>query len=70
MLAELARRAFPQLAGVYGAQQPAYDDASWVGMRLAEMLPLPLEDRQRCLEICDALERLDFLQSRIRIAKS
>ncbi|HLS80310.1 MAG TPA: LON peptidase substrate-binding domain-containing protein [Steroidobacter sp.] len=67
LLAELARRAFPQLAAVYGDLQPEYDDASWIGMRLAEMLPLPLEDRQRCLEIRDALERLEFLNQRIKI---
>jgi Lon protease-like protein len=55
---------------VYGGIEPAYGDASWVGMRLAEMLPLPPEDRQRCLEIVDAAERLRFLSERIRIERS
>lgn len=70
MFEDLVRQAFPQLRAVYGGIEPAYGDASWVGMRLAEMLPLPPEDRQRCLEIVDAAERLRFLSERIRIERS
>ena len=39
-----------------------YDDASWVGYRLAELLPLPLSIKQSMLEINDAAVRLDVLQ--------
>ena len=39
-----------------------YDDASWVGYRLAELLPLPLHIKQSMLEINDALVRLAVLQ--------
>jgi uncharacterized protein len=38
-----------------------YDDASWVGYRLAELLPLPLSIKQTMLEINDAGVRLDVL---------
>jgi len=38
-----------------------YDDASWVGYRLAELLPLPLPIKQSMLEINDALVRLQAL---------
>jgi len=38
--------------------QPAYDDASWVGYRLAELLPLPLAIKQSMLEVNDAAVRL------------
>jgi Lon protease-like protein len=38
-----------------------YDDASWVGYRLAELLPLPLHIKQSMLEINDADVRLDVL---------
>jgi uncharacterized protein len=38
-----------------------YDDASWVGYRLAELLPLPLAIKQSMLEINDAGIRLDVL---------
>jgi Lon protease-like protein len=37
------------------------DSASWVGMRLAELLPLPLESKQELLEMTDASARLDRL---------
>ncbi|MCC6868364.1 MAG: LON peptidase substrate-binding domain-containing protein [Burkholderiales bacterium] len=40
----------------------ALDDASWVGYRLAEMLPLPLHVKQSMLEINDATVRLQVLQ--------
>ncbi|MFO1415103.1 MAG: LON peptidase substrate-binding domain-containing protein [Burkholderiales bacterium] len=39
-----------------------YDDASWVGYRLAELLPLPLTIKQSMLEINDADVRLSVLQ--------
>jgi len=38
-----------------------YDDASWVGYRLAELLPLPLSIKQTMLEVNDAGVRLDVL---------
>jgi Lon protease-like protein len=42
------------------------DSASWVGARLAELLPLPLAERQALLELEDALERLARLNQKIR----
>jgi uncharacterized protein len=41
---------------------PDYGDASWVGYRLAEFLPLPLPIKQSMLEINDAGVRLSVLQ--------
>lgn len=38
-----------------------YDDASWVGYRVAELLPLPLSIKQSMLEINDAEVRLTVL---------
>jgi hypothetical protein len=40
----------------------AFDDASWVGGRLAELLPLPLPMKQALLEMNDAEARLAALQ--------
>jgi Lon protease-like protein len=40
----------------------AFDDASWVGGRLAELLPLPLAQKQTLLEMNDADARLAALQ--------
>jgi uncharacterized protein len=67
ILAELLKQALAQVGAIYGATTPRYEDASWVGMRLAEILPLPMPERQRCLEMLDALERLDFLRDRLDI---
>lgn len=39
-----------------------YDDASWVGFRLAELLPLGDAERQHLLEVTDPLERLAALR--------
>lgn len=39
-----------------------FDDASWVGYRLAELLPLPLTIKQSMLEINDAEVRLQVLR--------
>lgn len=40
----------------------SFDDASWVGYRLVEFLPLPLHIKQSMLEINDADVRLRVLQ--------
>ena len=42
-------------------QAPQYDDASWVGYRLAELLPLSDSVKQNMLEINDAEVRLSVL---------
>lgn len=39
-----------------------YDDASWVGFRLSELLPLGDSERQRMLELTDPVERLEALR--------
>ena len=42
----------------------------WVGMRLAEILPLAAIERQELLELNDGPERLQWLQSRLDIQES
>jgi uncharacterized protein len=48
-------------AGPGNFSAPALNDASWVGYRLAELLPLPLPIKQSMLEINDSLVRLKVL---------
>ena len=43
------------------AEPHAFDDASWVGYRLAEILPVPLVAKQKLLELNDSLGRLSIL---------
>jgi len=44
------------------APRSAYDDASWLGFRLAELLPLEPIEQQRMLELNDPLLRLAELR--------
>jgi uncharacterized protein len=60
-LPALLRNVLPQLGEVYTSIEMRLDDAAWVGHRLAEILPLPLADKQSYLELDDPLERLDRL---------
>jgi uncharacterized protein len=48
------------------AEHRAFDDASWVGYRLAELLPMPLTIKQRMLEINDSGVRLGVLAKFLR----
>ncbi len=60
-LAELLHTVLPQLGEVYTDIPMRLDDAAWVGHRLAEILPIPLPDKQSYLEIDDPIRRLDEL---------
>ena len=39
-----------------------FDDADWVGMRLAEILPIQMLARQKLLELESPLDRLEIIQ--------
>jgi Lon protease-like protein len=60
-LADLLRNVLPQLGEVYTDIEMRLDDAAWVGHRLAEILTIPLHDKQSCLEIDDPVSGLDLL---------
>jgi len=60
-LADLLQTVLPQLGEVYTGMELHLDDAAWVGHRLAEILPIPLTDKQLCLELDDPIQRLDYL---------
>jgi len=60
--AKLLEQALPQMGDFFKHLEPHYDDAAWVGGRLAEIMPLALQDKQRLLEMDDPIERLHVLQ--------
>lgn len=62
-LVELLRTVLPELGGHYSKMGARLDDATWVGHRLAEILPIPLEYKQAYLELDDPLARLDGIAS-------
>jgi uncharacterized protein len=44
------------------APRSYYDDAGWLGFRLAELLPLAREEQQQLLEMTDPMQRLTTLR--------
>lgn len=65
-LAEALRRILPELGELYAQVARRFDDAAWVGHRLAELLPLATPDKQRLLELSDPVTRLAALAPLIR----
>ena len=61
-LARLLRQLLPELGDLYASVEPRFDDTSWVGYRLSEILPLALADRQHSLELDDPVERLELIE--------
>jgi hypothetical protein len=64
-LAELLRKLLAEVP-IYANVEVAYGDATWVGARFAEILPLPLATKQALLETRDAIERLDRIAASLR----
>jgi Lon protease-like protein len=58
-LVELLEAVLPELGGPYETMPRRLDEAAWVGHRLAEIMPIPLADKQIYLELSDPVERLD-----------
>ena len=65
-LATLLGSVIDDLGRLYDAIEKRYEDAAWVGCRLAEILPMPPADKQRCLELSDPVELLKFLRPMLR----
>ena len=59
LLATILERLIEKAGGPFAkAGRSCYDNASWVGFRLAELLPLDLPERQQLLQMTDPLQRL------------
>lgn len=67
-LADLLRKVLPELGEPYASMAGDFSDASWVGCRLAEILPLTPTDKLSLLEIDVPVERLARLNSLVRRA--
>jgi uncharacterized protein len=63
LLQSILERLVDTMAPHWRLVPPAmYDDASWVGFRLAELLPLDVAEQQHMLELTDPLQRLAELR--------
>jgi Lon protease-like protein len=60
-LGATVRHALEELAEQYQHVEKKFEDASWVGGRLAELLPIELDDKQALLELDDPVARLEAL---------
>jgi Lon protease-like protein len=65
-MAALLKTVINDLGRLYDAIDKRYDDAAWVGYRLAEILPMPVAEKQACLELTDPIERLRLLRPMLR----
>jgi Lon protease-like protein len=65
-LGELLRKVLPELGELYANVPKYFSNASWVGCRLAEILPIALSEKQYCLELDDPIARLARLSPLIR----
>jgi uncharacterized protein len=61
-LAQLLELLVARIGAQHFPDERAFDDATWVGYRLAELLPLPLSIKQSVLEMNDAEVRLVVLR--------
>jgi len=62
LLATILERLLDKSRDAHGkAPRKNYDDAAWVGFRLAEALPIDNRERQHLLQLGDPLDRLEQL---------
>ena len=64
--ADFVRKVVEALGSARFAEPYRYDDASWVGFRLAEILPLRTPVKQKLLELTDPVARLSILHRFLR----
>ncbi|MCZ6686656.1 MAG: LON peptidase substrate-binding domain-containing protein [Gammaproteobacteria bacterium] len=66
LMAEVLEKILNSLEEQYASVSRDMRSAGWVANRLAELLPLDMVDKQKCLEIAEPLTRLRQLQGMIR----
>lgn len=65
-MADLLEVILDDLGKLYGGLERRLEDATWVGCRFAEILPMPLAQKQHCLQLRDPIARLEFVQPMLR----
>ena len=60
-LAEMLDSILDDLGKLYEGRDRLLDDATWVGYRFCEILPLSVPQKQHCLEIEDPVARLEII---------
>lgn len=62
-LATILEGVLDDLGRLYESLERHYDDAGWLSNRFVEILPIDLEQKQRCLEESDPGERLRLVDA-------
>lgn len=65
-MADLLRRVVAQIGEQHASAEWNYDDAGWIGYRLAELLPLPLDQKQYLLQLDDPVQLLESLADMLK----
>ncbi len=68
-LAHILAGVLDDLGRLYESLERHYDDAGWTSYRFVEILPIELEDKQRCLERSDPVERLKLVSELLESVK-
>lgn len=66
VLVDILRRILDRVEPVIRYEHPQWDDASWVGSRLTELLPLPPRVRQYLVELDNPQARLTELRAALK----
>jgi len=69
-LAEMLGGIMQRLGQPYVKLTPCFDDASWVGARLTELLPIGMDQKQYFLLLDDPIQRLERLEEVLKTLES
>ena len=62
-LSSILKSILDEFSELYTSVKKDFNDASWVGYRLAEILPIELSQKQIYLEIEEPIDRLELLNT-------
>jgi len=62
-LANILEGVIDDLGKLYEGLDRHYNDADWVSYRFAEILPIPPEHKQSCLETDDPIQRIESMRA-------
>lgn len=69
-MASILAGVLEDLGRLYESLDKHFDDASWVTARFIEILPMDLEEKQRCLEQGDPTERLRIVRKLLNASRN
>jgi len=61
-IADFLRQLIKQVPHLFASMTLKYSDATWVGSRLAELLPIPLAQKQYLLQLNEPIQRLERMR--------